>query len=129
MLHQPRNFVVLALLVAGCTGPSLSKMGNPPTPEFDTVWMFQPYSCPGVDSDTFGGYIREDQSAFAYGITMNGKPVWYMIYELSDHEIIQAWVDPDFDGDYDLYYDNGDSLVDAYPSPCDVIPSGPGSKI
>ena len=61
---------------------------------------------------------------------MNGKAVWYMIYELDlQGNITQAWIDPDFDGDYELYYDNQDDLMDAYPSPCDVIPSGPGSKL
>jgi len=123
---------VVVWLIVGCavTLPEPEAAGNPSAPEFDTIWMLKPYTCPGVDYGTFGGYIRQDSSAFAYGVMMNKKPVWFMIYEIGvQSKIGQAWVDPDFDGDYELYFPTGKELADVYPNPCDVIPSGPGAKL
>lgn len=126
------SLLVLCILIwiwviVGC---SPAEAGNPPAPEFDTAHRPKPYSCPGSDYSVTAGWIREDHSVFAYAVSMGGESVRYMVYEVLNGEAIgQAWVDPDFDGDYDLYYATGDDLADAYPTPCSVLPQGPGSKL
>jgi len=124
---------VVVWLMVGCAGTlpevEVPITGNPPAPEFETIWMPEAVKCPGVDYDVFYGAVREDRSIWAYGAMMNDKPVWYMVYTVVDGYVAEAWVDPDFDGDYDLYYANEAAIREAYPSPCDVLPSGPGSKV
>jgi hypothetical protein len=103
----------------------VGKLKVPAAPVFDTIYMPVPSECGGAQ-----GWLREDKSMFGYAyVTEDSKVVWYLIYKIDPVKgITESWVDPDFDGEYEMYFSTFEELLDVYPHPCSPIPSGPMSK-
>lgn len=130
--HRPptttyMTLAFLALVVLALWTMTSAAEKIPPAPEWDTVWMPTPQFCPDGGLIT-GGHIREDKSAWVSGRMVGEKLVWYLLYTLKDGKVQEAWVDTNSDGDYDVYFDDHDKFMTAYPDPCSIAPGVTGDS-
>ncbi len=135
--HQDRSwmlfFPVICMIVwmwaiSGCSSVSAGVLA-PTIPGPPDIFANGPVvfgsasNCPLGKPDVLIGY--PDRFTVAYGYKRGtGSPVVFMITILESPKggyIEEAWVDIDGDGIYDLYFDNGDDLREAYPKPCSAI--------